>query len=164
HRLVCWPQTRTPYLLLVNRREAGNAIFGRIDIQAGPLALPPLAIASASFATRTLAAYYDKPLFAENFSAPEALDPTSHRGFDDWVTFTSAGLRLTETLQHAGYNALVLTAACEGSAIYPSRLLEPTPKYDSGVFFESGQDAVRKDILEFLFRICDRSGMVLVPG
>lgn len=164
HRLLFWPQTRTPYLLLVNRREDRPAIFGKVDVQAGPLTLAPLPIPAANFATRMLAGYYDKPLFAENFSAPEALDPISHRGFDDWVTFAAGGQRLVETLQHSGYSGLVLTAACEGSAIYPSRLLEPTPKYDSGVFFESGQDAMRKDILELLFRLCDRNGLVLIPG
>jgi len=164
HRLLCWPQTRTPYLLLVNRSDERSATFGKIDVQAGPWSPPPLAIPTSTFATRTLAAYYDKPLVVENFSGTEALDPISHRGFDDWLTFTSSGLRLVETLQHGGYNALILTAACEGSAIYPSRLLEPTPKYDSGAFFESGQDAVRKDVLELLFRLCDRSGLVLIPG
>src|SRR5262249_48674745 len=40
----------------------------------------------------------------------------------------------------------------------------PTPKYDSGVFFENGQDPVRKDVLELLFRLCDRSGIVLIPA
>jgi hypothetical protein len=164
HRVLCWPQTKTPYLLLVNRSEERTATFGKIDVQAGAVSPPPLAIPASSFPTRTLAAYYDKPLFAENFSGTESLDPISHRGFDDWLTFTSSGLRLIETLQYGGYNALVLTAACEGSAIYPSRLLDPTPKYDSGAFFESGQDAVRKDVLELLFRLCDRSGLVLIPG
>jgi hypothetical protein len=164
HRLVFWPQTRTPYVLLANRRAAAPAVFGKIDVQAGPLSLPPLSIPSASFSTRVLAAYYDKPLFAENFSASEALDPISRRGLDDWITFGAAGQRLVETLLHGGFNALVLTAACEGSAIYPSQLLAPTPKYDSGVFFESGQDAVRKDVLELLFRLCDRSGLTLIPG
>ena len=96
--------------------------------------------------------------------ASESLDPISKRGLDDWVTFYDASQRLIQTLQYSGFNALVFTVACEGSAIYPSRFLEPTPKYDSGVFFESGQDAVRKDILELLFRLCDRSGLVLIPG
>src|SRR6185369_18012331 len=104
------------------------------------------------------------PLFAENFSAPEALDPTTHRSFDDWVTFGAAAERLLETLQHGGYNAIVLTAACDGSSLYPSQLLQPSPKYDSGVFFESGQDARRKDVLELVFRLCDRNGIVLIPG
>ena len=164
HRLVFWPQTKTPYVLLVNRRDDLPATFGKIDVQAGPSSLPPLPVTAVSYGTRTLAAYYDKPLIAENFSATEAVDPVSRRGLDDWITFLSAGQRLVETLQHSGCNALVLTAACEGSAIYPSELLAPTPKYDSGVFFESGQDAVRKDVLELLFRLCDRSGLVLIPA
>jgi Glycosyl hydrolase-like 10 len=164
HRLPFWPQTKTPYVLLVNRRDELPASFGKIDVQAGPTSLPPLTVQPAALPTRTLAAYYDKPLFAENYSASEAVDPVSRRGLDDWVTFATGGQRLIESLQHGGYNAVVMTVACEGSAIYPSQLLEPTPKYDSGVFFDSGQDAIRKDVLELLFRLCDRSGMVLVPA
>ncbi|HEY2411003.1 MAG TPA: family 10 glycosylhydrolase [Pirellulaceae bacterium] len=164
HELIVYPQTKTPYLLLVNRRDDATAVLGKITIKTGPNSLPPLLIPSMPFATRQLAAYYDKPLIAENFSAPEALDPTTHRSFDDWVTFGAASERLLETLQHGGYNAVMLTAACDGSAIYPSELLQPSPKYDSGIFFESGQDAVRKDVLELLFRLCDRNGIVLIPG
>jgi len=164
HRLTIWPQTRAPYLLLVNRRDGAPAVFGKITVLAGPAELPPLALPAGGTATRTLAAYYDKPLVAENFSATEAVDPPSGRNLDDWVTFYEAGQRLVQVLEHGGYNALVLTAACEGSAIYPSRLLEPTPKYDTGTFFESGQDPIRKDVLELLFRLCDRSGILLVPA
>jgi hypothetical protein len=164
HRLPFWPQTKTPYVLLVNRREERPALFGKVEVLAGPASLPVLSVPPANTPRRTLAAYYDKPLIAENFSAPEAVDPISRRGLDDWVTFSLAGQRLIETLQHNGYSTLILTAACEGSAIYPSKQLEPTPKYDSGVFFDSGQDPVRKDVLEFLFRLCDRDGIVLVPA
>lgn len=164
HRLVIWPQTRTPYVLLTNRRDDMSAVFGKIDVQAGPPTLPPLSIPPASFPTRMLAAYYDKPLIAENFSASESVDPVSRRGLDDWLTFGFACERLVQVLQRGGYNALVIAAACEGSAIYPSKLLQPTPKYDSGAFFESGQDPIRKDVLELLFRLCDRSGLVCVPG
>lgn len=164
HELIVWPQTRAPYLLLVNRREDTAAVFGKITVKAGPNSLTPLAIPPVTFNSRQLAAYYDKPLFAENFSSPEAVEMATRKGLDDWITFGAGAERLIESLQHGGYNALVLTAACEGSAIYPSRLLEPTPEYDSGVFFESGQDPVRKDVLELLFRMCDRSGIVLIPG
>jgi hypothetical protein len=164
HELIVWPQTKTPYLLVANRRDDATAVIGKIAIKAGPSNLPSLALPPVPYSTRQLAAYYDKPLFAENFSAPEALDPTTHRSFDDWATFGAAAERLIETLQHSGYNAVMLTAACDGSAIYPSQLLQPSPKYDSGVFFESAQDPLRKDVLELLFRLCDRSGIALVPG
>jgi hypothetical protein len=52
----------------------------------------------------------------------------------------------------------------EGGAIYPSRLLQSTPKYDNGVFFGTGQDPMRKDVLELLFRLFDREGLKLVPA
>ena len=46
----------------------------------------------------------------------------------------------------------------DGSTIYPSRQIEPTPRHDTGVFFANGQDPVRKDVLELLFRLFDREG------
>ena len=67
--------------------------------------------------------------------APEALDPVSHRSLDDWNTFYQAGTRLVRYLQFVGYNGLMMSALADGSAIYPSRLVEPTPRYDTGVFF-----------------------------
>lgn len=164
HRLVFWPQTRSPYVLVVNRRDTKPAIVGKISVLAGPAELPPLKVYQPNFEGRTLAAYYDKPLVAENFSASEALDPISSRTFKDWVTFYDGCQRLIQTLQYSGYNALVLTAACRGSAIYPSQLLEPTPEYDTGVFFDSGQDPIRKDVLELLFRLCDRNSIKLIPA
>jgi hypothetical protein len=164
HRLICWPKTRTPYVLVVNRRDDRPALVGRVSLLAGPRELPPAKIPLPSFPSRLLAAYYDKPLFAENFSATGFVDPISRKDLDDWVTFHEAGQRLMQVLQHGGYNALVMTVACEGSAIYPSRLLSPTPKYDTGAFFESGQDVVRKDVLEMLMRLCDRNGIQLIPA
>jgi hypothetical protein len=122
HRLPFWPQTKSPYLLIVNRSDERTAFVGKIEVQAGPMNLPPLTIPQA-INGRMLAAYYDKPLFVENFSASEAIDPVSRRGLDDWATFFTAGQRLIETLEYSGYNAVVLSAVCEGSALYPSKLL-----------------------------------------
>ncbi|HEX5103673.1 MAG TPA: hypothetical protein VFV87_07685 [Pirellulaceae bacterium] len=164
HKLIFWPNTRSPQVLLVNRRDDRPALYGQFNLLAGPTELPPLAVPPSRLPGRTLAAYYDRPLVVENFSAAEFLDPASNRCLDDWQTFLDAGRRLIETLQYSGHNAVVLTVASEGSAIYPSSLLEPTPKYDTGMFFESGQDPRRKDVLELLFRLCDRAGINLIPA
>ena len=91
-------------------------------------------------AGRLLAAYLDRPLFPENFSAAQSLDSWSGRSLHDWTTFHNGGLRLVEYLQYAGYNGLMISVAADGSAIYPSELLEPTPRYDTGMFFGTGQD------------------------
>jgi hypothetical protein len=57
----------------------------------------------------------------------------------------------------------MLTVFCEGSTIYPSRLLEPTPRFDTGAFFDQGQDPMRKDVLELLLRLFDREHLKLIP-
>ena len=133
-------------------------------MQAGPARLTPFQFASPPTGERLLGAYLEKPLFPENFCSGEALDPAAQGTFDDWTTFYFGARRLVEHLKRVGYNGAVISVACDGSAIYPSRRLEPTPKYDTGVFFTSGQDPVRKDVLEMLFRLFDREGLKLIPA
>ena len=70
------------HALIVRELSALYAAF----VAGGNDPLPPLAIQPTAYATRQLAAYYDKPLIAENFSAPEALDPTTVDASDFAVT------------------------------------------------------------------------------
>lgn len=163
HRLVFWPRTKTPLVLLTNRHAKQPALFGKLRVLAGPQHLPAASPPSGARG-RLLAAYYDKPLFAENFGAGEALDPTTNRTLDDWNTFFLGARRMIEELKYAGYNGAVISVACEGSTLYPSQLLDPTPKYDMGLFFGSGQDPLRKDVLEMLFRLFNREGLQLIPA
>jgi hypothetical protein len=102
-------------------------------------------------------------LFAENFSAREALDALSSRSLDDWTTFYEGATRLVDYLNHIGHNGLMLSVLADGSTIYPSRLLDPTPAYDTGVFFGTGQDPCRKDALELVLRLFDRERLQLIP-
>jgi hypothetical protein len=113
---------------------------------------------------RLLAAYYDRPLFPENFSAPDAFDPANNRSFDDWHTFYEGAKRLADYLNHVGHNGLMVSVLADGCAIYPSRQIDSTPRYDTGVFFSNGQDPLRKDVLELLFRVFDREGLTLIPA
>lgn len=163
HRVIFWPQTKAPVVLLTNRRTGQGAWFGKISLQAGPITLPAQKLPPTKAAQRMLASCLERPLIAENFSAGEALDPATGRTLDDWVTFYLATTRLVEYLQHTGSGCIMLPVVCEGSALYPSQLLEPTPRYDTGLFFESGQDPLRKDVLELLLRVCDRAGVQCVP-
>jgi hypothetical protein len=176
HRLLFWPRTNTPFVVLSNRRDHGTAMFGKIQVFAGPVALDsvdvedgqrselPGSVSPDAFQSRLIAAYFEKPLFPENFSAPEVADDWSGRSLEDWNTFLAGGNRLVQYLKYTGYNAAVVTIACQGSAIYPSRQLMPNPKYDTGVYFSNGQDPLRKDVLELLFRLFDRAGLRLIPA
>ena len=163
HKVVFWPQTKSPLVLLVNRRDDTPAFFGKIRVLAGPRELEAARITPAA-PPRLLAASLERPLLCESFSAPEALDEASGRCRRDWLTFYLAGKRLIEYLEHTGRNGVVLAVAGEGSSLYPSAALQPTPKFDGGVFFESGQDPQQKDVVEMLLRMCDRAGIQFIPA
>lgn len=159
-RLVFWPHRAGPMLMLTNHRDR-PATFGKIRVYAGPEAL---AGATPLPRGRITAALFEKPLFPENFGAQEAFEGARDTTLDDWETFYQGGKRLTEYLDYAGYNAAIVNVAREGGAIYPSKTLEPTPRFDSGVFFVNGQDPGPKDVLELLFRMFDRQGLRLMPS
>ena len=162
-RMVFWPRTTTPVLLLTDRRESARATYGKIRLLAGPSRLWRAFPATARPPERLLAGYFDRPLVTTNFSATEALDPISGRSLMDWQTFFDGGNRLVDYLNSVGYNGAMLAVASEGSTIYPSRLLQPTPRYDTGAFFDDGQDPQRKDVLELMLRLFDREQMKLIP-
>ncbi|UUO07991.1 family 10 glycosylhydrolase [Blastopirellula sp. J2-11] len=163
HRLVFWPKSATPLVVLTNRRETGEAVFGRIRVLAGQAAVAPTK--NKPLADGRLAiAHYEKPLFGSSFSATQDVNPVSQRSLDDWVTFYEGGDRLIQYLQHAGYNGASISVLSEGSALFPSEQIRTNPKYDKGAYFLDGRDPVQKDVLEMLLRQFDRAGMTLFPA
>ncbi|HVC97186.1 MAG TPA: family 10 glycosylhydrolase, partial [Pirellulales bacterium] len=186
HTLVIYPKTKAPLLLVTNRRPGSRAVYGKIRVR-GPKSkvtsgvktivgmgnllddpvrshLPRRFPLGERRPERLWAGYYDRPLFPENFSAVEGLDSRTARAFDDWQTFHQGSARLVEYLDYAGYNGLMLSVLADGSAIYPSDPLESTPRHDTGMYFASGQDPLRKDVLELIFRMFDRDGLLLIPA
>jgi hypothetical protein len=164
HRMVFWPRTKAPVVLLSNRSLRRPAAYGKIRVLAGWEHLPRAFAANSAQPARLLAGYLDRPLFPENFSASETLDAWIGRSLDDWLTFYEGGTRLVEYLNYAGFDCMVLSVFVDGSTIYPSSLVSPTPRYDTGAFFDSGQDPVRKDVLEMLLRMFDREQLRMIPA
>jgi hypothetical protein len=162
HRLVFWPRTSSPFLLLVNRRDGSRAVYGKLRLySSGPWLRRAFAVEDQS--QRLLAGYLDRPLFTANFSAGEALDTFTGRSLTDWQTFHEGATRLADYLNATGRNALMMAVLAEGSTIYPSKLLQPTPRFDSGAFLDLGQDPTRKDVLEMMLRVFDREQLKMIP-
>ncbi|MDA7950517.1 MAG: family 10 glycosylhydrolase [Pirellulaceae bacterium] len=165
HRILFWPKTQEPWLRLLNTQTEKPATYGTVRVLAGPTTLPKKATSNFPvLEERLIAAFFEKPLFAENFSAKQGLDPTTFRSLDDWTTFYQGATRLAEYLNATGFNGAIIPVYCEGSTLYPSQIIESVPKYDTGTFFSTGQDPIQKDVLELLFRIFDREGLTLVPA
>ncbi len=162
HRLLFWPRTASPVVLLANRRDGARAAYGKLRLYSGPQRLRR-AVPPDDRAERLLAGYLDRPMFTANFSASESLDPFIRRSLTDWQTFYEGGTRLADYVNSTGRNALMMAVYAEGSTIYPSKIVEPTTRFDTGTFFDLGQDPTRKDVLELLLRIFDREQTKLIP-
>lgn len=171
-RMWVWPRTSVPWVVVHNLDPKQPARFGSIRVSARTressqeqvrLNADIDAKRMVDNPTRRFAALIDSPLLPESFSAPEPFDTVADRTLDDWNTFHVATRRLIESLRLGGQSAAVVSVLNEGSTIFPSELLDPTPKFDSGAYFSTEQDPIRKDVLEMMFRMFDREDLTLIP-
>ncbi len=164
HRVVFWPNTEAPMALLTGLGKQHAAVFRKLRVLAGPARLARPRFSARKLGGRLAAAYLDRPLLAESFSAPQGFDPVGNQSIHDWETFYLAGTRAVDYLNHMDLGGMMVSVLADGSTIYPSRHLQPTPRYDTGVLGEQGADPLRKDGLEMLFRLFDRDKLRLIPA
>ncbi|MGI9518721.1 MAG: hypothetical protein ACR2NP_16810 [Pirellulaceae bacterium] len=165
HRIFFWPTHKAPYLLFANRHAERSAAIGTIRVLAGPERLAETVPVTGRPQTpsRQYMAFYEKPLFPDNFSVVQPVDEQSGQPWHDWNFFLEGADRWTQYLKAHGYTGAMLLVAGDGSSLYPSTLLQPTPRFDSGVFATTGADPLRKDVVEMLLRVFQREGLTLVP-
>ncbi len=165
HRITFWPSSSMPYLILANHDQRRSAVFGRIRVLSGPRRLTSMARGSSNKAanSRQRLLFLERPTFAQALNAAHVIDVKQNQVLDDWTTIYTAADRLVQYLQANGYSGLAMSVAADGSAIYPSQRIQPTPRWDRGAYFSTGQDALRKDVLDLLFRMFERAGLTLVP-
>jgi hypothetical protein len=167
HRIVFWPRSKSPALLLANRSDARTVQYGKIRLlRRGAVAAPTEteeAIASDS-SRRLVAAYIGTPRFAESLGAAEERDAVSGLSVDGWNTFLLGANRLAQQLRAGGYNAAIISVAAEGSSLTPLDRFGASPRFDTGLLSGVGADPVRKDVLEVLLRVFDREGLKLIPA
>ena len=163
HELVFWPKTQFPFLLVFNPDGLMDAAIAEVALEVAPSGLTSAPQAQSSTeSSRLTALYYDKPLLTENFGAVRKVDSKGKRELDTWRTLYEASTRLADYTLWCGHNAAVVTVATQGGAIYPSQVLTPSPKFDSGTFLSDGSSPAIKDAPELLCREFDRRGLKLI--
>ncbi|HVW01142.1 MAG TPA: family 10 glycosylhydrolase, partial [Planctomycetaceae bacterium] len=162
HEFTFWPNVTEPVLLCYSLLSDKSPQIERIEVHELPNAPVPTGKPTGP-GDRWTGLYLEKPAFVKALGANEHLDPLTHRSLDDWETFSAGADRLCQHLRRHGYNCLLLGSLADGSTLFPCPVLQPTPRYDSGMLFSVVQDPIRKDVLELLYRRCDRDGLVLIP-
>jgi hypothetical protein len=167
HQFVVWPNEKQSHLLIANRDNHHTAAVGTVDVFAGPARLSRQDVhasqSTPSSSRRQFMVFSEEGLFAKNLGGAERRDENGNL-YDDWSTFYAGADRLVQHLKSNGYTGAVITVAAEGSTLYPSLVLGNSPRLDSGMLSSLGQDPLRKDVLELLFRMFEREGLTLVPA
>ncbi len=165
YRLIFWPKTKHPYVVFTNHHDSQPAVYGSFRVFRRDGRLPAVSVDDLlpPSSRRTAVARFSKPTFWQTFGATDRFDDESGHAYSDWVTFYEGAQRLIDYVRYLGYDAITITSMCDGSAIFPTDGVRSAAKYDTGRFFSNGQDPVCKDVLELLFRLCDRSGVRLIP-
>ncbi len=167
HRVVFWPKSVRPVLVLSNHHAKTSAVIAPLQISGGIDHLPSIASGGSTPEQRREARqafmYLAKPAIAEAFGVSLATDPESGALLHDWVSFYQAGQRLVEYLKWAGYEGAMLNVCSEGGTLYPTNQFAATARYDSGAYFSRCHDPCPKDVVELLLRLFDREGLKLTP-
>lgn len=150
-RLVFWPRTQAPLLLVSNMHPAAAAHFGQIRVlkQSSSQLSAGLAVNAIS-RDRLITAYLSRPTVAETFGAARSTDATTAanvaaEGVDDFETVYESASHLADYLRFSGYNSAIVSI--KPTAQTPSA---PTP--------------LDVDSTELMLRIFDREGIALLPA
>ncbi len=176
YEILFWPRSTHPYALLLNADAKMDASFGVLHLDVAELATYspvketlPSALDKTFSAKekppaekRLVALYLNKPLIADAFGAQRSIDPQTRRPLESWMTWHQAAARLTQYLEHAGYNALILNVMSDGGTLLPSSRMTPSHRYDSATFFTDGRSPDIKDVIELLCHHFDRSNLKLI--
>jgi hypothetical protein len=162
HEIMFWPRSCAPVLLLHDgaggrRTQVTSVEVSELAAPTRPAGAPPRA------EERLVGPYMSRPLLPENFGGRKIFDPRAGECLDDWESFHAAAVHVADYLDYQGYNSLLMAALADGRAIYPSALIEPTRRYDTGAVSPVGSVPIGKDFLEVLYRVFDRQGLALIP-
>jgi hypothetical protein len=166
HRLVFWPRTNAPLLLVTNLHPTAPARFGHIRVlkRVGEsiAAQPPQVPGSTE---RLIAAYLSRPMVPETFGASEGLDTSTgqSQSVQDAKTFYESATRLADYLSFAGYNAAAVSVLADGSATFRGAKLAATPMHDTELMVAGTTDLPTVDPLELMCRVFDRNQLALIP-
>ena len=151
-RLVFWPRTQAPLLLVTNMHPNAAAHFGQIRVLKRSSRQLSAALESHPVShDRLIAAYLARPAIAETFGAVRSVDPSATTGVPqdnvgDSETAYEGATRLVDYLRYSGYNsAIVNIDANIRTRAAPALSLEI-------------------DSTELMLRVFDREGISLLPA
>ncbi len=152
-RMVFWPRTQAPLLVVTNLHPTAAAHFGQIRVfkrSTNRLSDAPIAPPAHD---RLIAAYLARPTLAETFGATRTIDPSSATAgptadcIDDSQTSYESATRLADYLRYGGYNSAIIS-------------MSPRPLGEG----RGEGKPLDVDRTELTLRVFDREQLALLPA
>ncbi len=160
HRLLFWPRSRSPVLLISNVHRTIPAHFGKIRVLAGPTRLSPPkseSVAQNRTRQRLVAMYVSQSSLLQQPAAEDPHDGKSETTNAFQQTSLSRINQLTDYLHYGGYNAAIL--AMEPQADSQAKV---SLRRQPGETASPGYPHL--DQLGLALRIFERQGLTLIPA
>ncbi|MCA9131999.1 MAG: hypothetical protein KDA45_02545, partial [Planctomycetales bacterium] len=143
HDVVFWPRGEKAYALLVNSVPQTQASVLDLQLEQAQMSPPgePQDSREEDVQQQTLGSKrmiglnLDKPLLADGVSASRERDPLTGRALESWSTWQQAATRVCQLMEQREANTLLLKGFADGGGVFPSKRLQPSPRFDSGTFF-----------------------------
>jgi len=159
HRFAAWSRSSEPRMIVRNRSESSPCLIQQIRVYRSTGGNEEYLFTSNQ--NRRLFTDLNAETIFQKVSAPKRFDQGV--SVDGWNRFYVGGERTVQLLKNSGYQGAVVSVNPKGSALFPSRILQPTPRLDTGLFSYSASDPIRKDVLELLFQQFSSNELTLVP-
>lgn len=163
-RIVFWPRTRSPVLLLSNPSPTRTGVYGRIRLLHNTGPSQPSHPRADAAEGRLVAAYFATPSFLRCFAAAGRYDNGTGLSITTWDAVLRGAKRLAQQTKAMGYNGAIVAVAADGAALTPLPQLGNSPRFDNGRLASDGADPLPKDVLEVLLRVFEREGLRLTPA
>jgi hypothetical protein len=166
HRLVFWPTTRHPVVMIANLATDATATFGRVRVAVGPAGLPvvaepPLRPAAADAgrpARRTFAALAAADL-ARTFGGAGRAGEGGGKASSDWLTHLSAIRHSAELLRAERAAGALVTVFARGAAAWPCDLTRHAARTTPAEAEPFGGD-----VASATARLYARHGLAVIPA
>lgn len=149
HRILFWPRSELPVVLISNQQVHRDALFGRIRVHRITSDIPR----RFSDPPRRLFLGSLSDPFSRGKNFPEKA--VVERKVGDWSFYHEEIGNLVDYLQWVGYGGAMICVAGEEYPLYPVYA-----ENDSGIL----PDPVKKDVVELIARHFDRESLVFIPG
>ena len=168
-RMVFWPRTQSPLLVVSNLHPAAAAHFGQIRVFKRSTNQLNTGPAGDTSHERLIAAYLARPTVAEVFGATRAVDgnndaPGSSAGcVDDCETAYQGATRLADYVRYSGYNSAIVNVNLSGTGRAPMPAVKSAYELP-GNSNSAAEKSLDVDGVELMLRVFDREQIALLPA